>query len=127
MAIVKELSYWQILEPELPQLPGEMCSNCPPHRFGGGARDCLSRCHFTNILKLSNTIKYCKAMTTLIAWVGVDSQRIGSVYIASDSRITWMDYGDCWDSTQKVFSSRFTLRYLGIVDVLKLLFIHCNN
>lgn len=45
-------------------------------------------------------------MTTLIAWVGVDSQRIGSVYIASDSRITWMDHGDHWDSTQKVFSSR---------------------
>ncbi|MBC2610114.1 MULTISPECIES: hypothetical protein [Citrobacter] len=52
-------------------------------------------------------------MTTLIAWVGVDSQRIGSVYIASDSRITWMDYGDCWDSTQKVFSSRFYPEIFG--------------
>ncbi len=45
-------------------------------------------------------------MTTLISWVGVDSQRIGSVYIASDSRITWMDDQERWDSTQKVFSSR---------------------
>lgn len=52
-------------------------------------------------------------MTTLIAWVGVDSQRIGSVYIASDSRITWMDHGDCWDSTQKVFSSRFYPEIFG--------------
>lgn len=52
-------------------------------------------------------------MTTLIAWVGVDSQRIGSVYIASDSRITWMGHGDCWDSTQKVFSSRFYPEIFG--------------
>jgi hypothetical protein len=45
-------------------------------------------------------------MTTLAAWVSVDSQKPSACYLVSDSRITWADGN--WDSGQKLFvSSRF--------------------
>ena len=43
-------------------------------------------------------------MTTLIAWVAVDSRRPSSAYIASDSRISWDD-GSTWDHGKKTFAS----------------------
>ncbi len=42
-------------------------------------------------------------MTTLIAWVGVDSRGPSSAYLASDSRISWGEPG--WNTGKKVFSS----------------------
>lgn len=42
-------------------------------------------------------------MTSLIAWLGVDSRGSSSFYLASDSRITWTTSGGSWDSGQKLF------------------------
>ena len=45
-------------------------------------------------------------MTTLAAWVSVDSNRPSACYLVSDSRITWQNGN--WDSGQKLFiSTRF--------------------
>lgn len=43
-------------------------------------------------------------MTSLVAWAGVDSRGTTSVYVASDSRISWGTDG--WNSGRKVFASR---------------------
>ena len=46
-------------------------------------------------------------MTSLIAWVGIDSRGQTSAYLASDSRISWGDSAS-WDTGGKLFaSSRF--------------------
>jgi hypothetical protein len=42
-------------------------------------------------------------MTSLIAWLGVDSRGPSSFYLASDSRITWRNGVGSWDSGQKLF------------------------
>jgi hypothetical protein len=45
-------------------------------------------------------------MTTLAAWVSVDSEKLSACYLMSDSRITW--HNSHWDAGQKLFvSSRF--------------------
>jgi hypothetical protein len=44
-------------------------------------------------------------MTALIAWVGVDSRGPASIYLASDSRISW-DKGEKWDHGRKLFASQ---------------------
>jgi hypothetical protein len=45
-------------------------------------------------------------MTTLAAWVSVDSEKPAACYLVSDSRITWAN--GHWDSGQKLFvSTRF--------------------
>ena len=41
-------------------------------------------------------------MTTLAAWVSVDSRRPSACYLVSDSRITWPD-GAQWHTAQKLF------------------------
>lgn len=43
-------------------------------------------------------------MTSLIAWVGIDSRGPASFYLASDSRISWGTAGT-WDFARKVFAS----------------------
>lgn len=43
-------------------------------------------------------------MTTLISWLGVDSRGPSSVYLASDSRISWPG-GARWDMGTKIFSA----------------------
>lgn len=43
-------------------------------------------------------------MTSLIAWVGVDSRGPASIYLASDSRVSW-ERGETWDYGRKVFGS----------------------
>ncbi|MFC1968340.1 hypothetical protein ACFLVX_02980 [Chloroflexota bacterium] len=43
-------------------------------------------------------------MTSLIAWIGVDSRGPASIYLASDSRISW-ENRDTWDLGRKVFAS----------------------
>lgn len=47
-----------------------------------------------------------KDMTTLAAWVSVDSEKPSACYLVSDSRITWVN--ERWDAGQKLFvSNRF--------------------
>lgn len=43
-------------------------------------------------------------MTSLMAWVGIDSRGPSSVYLASDSRISW-DSNSVWDNARKLFAS----------------------
>jgi hypothetical protein len=43
-------------------------------------------------------------MTALISWVGVDARGPASVYLASDSRITWPGTRERWDYGRKVFA-----------------------
>jgi hypothetical protein len=43
-------------------------------------------------------------MTSLIAWIGVDSRGPASAYLASDSRISWAS-GAHWDIGRKLFTS----------------------
>lgn len=46
-------------------------------------------------------------MTTIVAWAGVDQRKVSSIYIASDSRITW---GDSALGTKDVRHSRLQER-----------------
>ena len=43
-------------------------------------------------------------VTSIVAWAGVDSRAISSLYLASDSRITW-PAGHLWDQGRKTFAS----------------------
>ncbi|MCI0577661.1 MAG: hypothetical protein L0331_15855 [Chloroflexi bacterium] len=43
-------------------------------------------------------------MTSLVAWVGVDSRGPASIYLVSDSRISWGS-GQVWDYGRKLFTS----------------------
>lgn len=43
-------------------------------------------------------------MTSLIVWTGVDSRAPASIYVASDSRLSW-ENGYTWDFGRKVFAS----------------------
>jgi hypothetical protein len=57
-------------------------------------------------------------MTSLIGWVAVDSRGPTSIYLASDSRISWKPNGT-WDYGRKVFASRNYPELLGYCgDVL---------
>ena len=57
-------------------------------------------------------------MTSLVSWAGVDSRGPSSIYIATDSRISW-GKGSTWDAGRKVFASRRRLEIFGYVgDVL---------
>lgn len=51
-------------------------------------------------------------MTTLIAWLGVDSRKPSSLYLASDSRISWSNEQK-WDYARKIFASTNTPDILG--------------
>jgi len=44
-------------------------------------------------------------MTLIVSWIGVDSRKISSLYIASDSRISWGDRAR-FDNGRKVFGCR---------------------
>jgi hypothetical protein len=57
-------------------------------------------------------------MTSLVAWIGVDSHGPGSAYFASDSRLTWPD-GTAWDCGRKLFACQRYPHILGYCgDVL---------
>jgi hypothetical protein len=45
-------------------------------------------------------------VTSVVAWVGVDSRGPASVYIATDSRISWPPSKEAWDQGRKTFASR---------------------
>lgn len=51
-------------------------------------------------------------MTTLIAWAAIDQRTTSSVYMASDSRLTWDKHGT-WDSGRKIFASEKFPEILG--------------
>lgn len=51
-------------------------------------------------------------MTTLIAWAGVDHRAVSSIYIASDSRITWGN-SHKWNQGRKTFASSTTPHIFG--------------
>ncbi|MBN4078950.1 hypothetical protein JYT96_03010 [Gammaproteobacteria bacterium AH-315-C21] len=44
-------------------------------------------------------------MTTLLSWIGVDSRTPSSIYLASDSRISWGSKSQ-WDTGRKLFASK---------------------
>lgn len=57
-------------------------------------------------------------VTSIAVWPGVDSRGISSLYVASDSRITWGD-GQTWDQGRKVFASGLKPHIFGYCgDVL---------
>lgn len=57
-------------------------------------------------------------MTSLISWIGVDSRAPASIYLASDSRISWGDKLT-WDYGRKLFASKNYPEILGYFgDVL---------
>ena len=48
-------------------------------------------------------------MTSFVAWVGVDARGPASIYLASDSRISWVDPDktfETWDYGRKLFASK---------------------
>jgi hypothetical protein len=57
-------------------------------------------------------------MTSLVSWIGVDSLAPASIYLASDSRISWGNRLT-WDYSRKLFASRNHPEILGYFgDVL---------
>ena len=44
-------------------------------------------------------------MTTLFSWTGIDTHGPASIYIASDSRISW-GKNATWDAGRKLFASK---------------------
>lgn len=58
-------------------------------------------------------------MTTLAAWSGVDPRGPSSLYLVSDSRISWGSYLNRWDAGRKLFACKSTPDVFGYVgDVL---------
>lgn len=45
-------------------------------------------------------------MTTLVAWIAIDSQAPSALYLASDSRISWSGTSARWDAGRKLFFCR---------------------
>lgn len=57
-------------------------------------------------------------MTSLVCWLGVDNRAPSSLYIATDSRISWGSAAR-WDAARKVFASRSRPEVFGYVgDVI---------
>lgn len=57
-------------------------------------------------------------MTLLVSWIGVDNRKISSVYISSDSRISW-NKKDNFDQARKVFAFKNSPDIMGYCgDVL---------
>ena len=52
-------------------------------------------------------------MTSLIGWLAVDNRQPSSMYLASDSRISWGSGSAIWDSGRKLFASRATADIFG--------------
>lgn len=51
-------------------------------------------------------------MTTIVTWAGVDQRKVSSIYIASDSRITWGD-SHLWNQGRKTFAAPGTPHVFG--------------
>lgn len=59
-------------------------------------------------------------MTTLIAWLGVDSRGPTSMYFASDSRVSWDGRPGVWDCGQKLFASNAQPEIFGFTGYVNL-------
>ena len=58
-------------------------------------------------------------MTTLISWIGIDQRGPASLYLASDSRISWGSEHQRWDVGRKLFACRESADIFGYCgDVL---------
>ncbi len=58
-------------------------------------------------------------MTTLISWIGIDQRGPASLYLASDSRISWGSQDHRWDVGRKLFTCRGSADIFGYCgDVL---------
>ena len=56
-------------------------------------------------------------MTSFIAWVGVDSRGPASINFASDSRITWDEFGKVgWNNARKTFACNSFPDIFGYVN-----------
>lgn len=51
-------------------------------------------------------------VTTIVAWAGVDQRKVASIYIASDSRISWGD-AHLWNQGRKTFVAASTPHIFG--------------
>ncbi|MEV0949029.1 hypothetical protein [Promicromonospora sp. NPDC050249] len=51
-------------------------------------------------------------MTTIVAWAGVDQRKVASVYIASDSRISWGS-SHIWNQGRKTFAATGSAHIFG--------------
>lgn len=54
-------------------------------------------------------------MTSLVAWVGVDSRGPSSVYVATDSRITWDRVPHRWEHGRKTYCTTRSAELFGYV------------
>ncbi len=52
-------------------------------------------------------------MTTLFSWTGIDTHGPASIYIASDSRISWGSESTIWDVGRKLFASKTSPEIFG--------------
>ena len=52
-------------------------------------------------------------MTTLVGWLGVQGDGPSSIYLASDSRISWPSPGRRWDAGRKLFALRHSADLFG--------------
>jgi hypothetical protein len=54
-----------------------------------------------------------KQMTTLAGWLATDSRGPSSIYLASDSRISWQTPDQRWDAARKLFACRHSADLFG--------------
>lgn len=77
-----------------------------------GPRSCRST------VPCDNPKRQDRKMTSIVVWCGVDSRAPASLYIGSDSRISWARGSATWDRGRKTFSCRnepFVFGYWGQV------------
>ena len=60
----------------------------------------------------STILRVCR-MTSLLAWISVDSKSVAAMYLASDSRISWGSKRIRWDAGRKLFLCRKTPDIFG--------------
>lgn len=53
-----------------------------------------------------------ESLTTIVAWAGVDQRKVASIYIASDSRISWGS-SHLWNQGRKTFAASATPHIFG--------------
>lgn len=74
--------------------------------------------HHPHLAEPPDCVRTETALTSIVSWVGVDERGPASVYIASDSRISWGN-SHIWDNGRKTFASAthpYVFGYCG--DVL---------
>jgi hypothetical protein len=81
----------------------------PPHR--GGTRCPCSRSREHSGLSRGagwsgppGPTREARCMTTIVTWAGVDQRKVSSIYIASDSRVSWGN-SHRWDQGRKTYAA----------------------